>query len=85
MAPSTSGNTLVDQEGSFRLFDRALELAARLLVPGGRFAGKLFFSPHHEEAVGRMKGLFASVRTLRPRATRPASREVFVAGLGLKG
>ncbi len=85
MAPSTSGAALVDQEGSFRLFERALDLATALLVPGGRFAGKLFFSPRHEEAVGRMKGMFGRVRTLRPRATRSSSREVFVAGLGLKG
>jgi len=85
MAPSTTGAALVDQEGSFRLFDRALDLAAGLLVPGGRFAGKLFFSPRHEEVLERMKDLFARVRTLRPRATRSTSREVFVAGQGLKG
>jgi 23S rRNA (uridine2552-2'-O)-methyltransferase len=84
MAPSTSGAALVDQEGSFRLFDVALDLAADLLVPGGRFAGKLFFSPRHAEVVGRMKELFKSVRTLRTRATRTSSREVFVAGLGLR-
>ncbi len=85
MAPSTSGAALVDQEGSYRLFERALELACVLLVSGGHFAGKLFFSPRHEEVVGRMRELFAGVRTLRPRATRSSSREVFVAGLGLKG
>jgi 23S rRNA (uridine2552-2'-O)-methyltransferase len=84
MAPSTSGAALVDQEGSFRLLDRALDLAAALLLPGGRFAGKLFFSPRHEEVVGRMKELFSRVRTLRPRATRTSSREVFVAGLGFR-
>jgi 23S rRNA (uridine2552-2'-O)-methyltransferase len=66
------------------LFDVALDLAADLLVPGGRFAGKLFFSPRHAEVVGRMKELFKSVRTLRTRATRTSSREVFVAGLGLR-
>jgi len=84
MAPSTSGAALVDQEGSYRLLDRALDLAAVLLVPGGRFAGKLFFSPRHEEVVGRMKEMFSRVRTLRPRATRTSSREVFVAGMGFR-
>ena len=85
MAPSTSGAALVDQEGSYRLFERALDLASGLLVPGGRFAAKLFLSPRHEEVIGRMKGLFSRVRTLRPRATRSSSREVFVAGLGFGG
>lgn len=84
MAPSTSGAALVDQEGSYRLLDRALDLAASLLVPGGRFAGKLFFSPRHAEVVGRMKGMFSRVRTLRPRATRTSSKEVFVVGLGFR-
>lgn len=84
MAPSTSGAALVDQERSWELFERALGLATEVLVPGGRFAGKLFLSPRHEEALGLMRGRFETVRTLRPRATRSSSREVFIAGLGLR-
>jgi 23S rRNA (uridine2552-2'-O)-methyltransferase len=81
MAPRTSGTAIVDQERSWELFARALDLADELLEPGGRFAAKLFFSPRHEEAVVAMRERFALVRTLRPRATRSSSREVFVAGM----
>lgn len=81
MAPRTSGAALVDQERSWNLFERALILAFEVLAPGGRFAGKLFFSPRHTEAISMMKERFSTVRTLRPRATRRASREVFLAGL----
>ncbi len=82
MAPRTSGDVLADQERSWELFEKAVSLALALLAPRGRFLGKLFFSPRHAEAVALMKGCFSEVRTLRPRATRKASKEIFVAGLG---
>jgi 23S rRNA (uridine2552-2'-O)-methyltransferase len=83
MAPDTSGAALVDQERSWELFSRALELALATLRVSGGFLGKLFLSERHEEATRAMKARFAEVRTLRPRATRSSSKEVFVAGLGL--
>ncbi|MFH1437007.1 MAG: RlmE family RNA methyltransferase [Pseudomonadota bacterium] len=84
LAPRTSGVKLADQENSWALFERALELAAALLRPGGNFAGKLFFSPRHKEAETRLKGLFRETRTIHPRATRKSSREVFLVGKGFK-
>ena len=83
LAPRTSGDVLGDQERSWELFEKALGLAFALLAPSGRFLGKLFISPRHAEALALMKGRFSDVRTLRPRATRKASKEIFVAGLGL--
>jgi 23S rRNA (uridine2552-2'-O)-methyltransferase len=85
MAPSTTGAALVDQERSFELFARAVHLASALLAPAGGFAGKLFFSPRHAEAAGLLSGCFREVRTLRPRATRSESREVFLVGLRFGG
>jgi 23S rRNA (uridine2552-2'-O)-methyltransferase len=82
LAPHTSGDAVVDQERSFELFSKALDLASTLLAPGGRFLAKLFFSPRHAEAASSIKERFEDVRTLRPRAVRKASREVYVAGLG---
>jgi len=82
MAPSTSGAALVDQERSWELFERAVTIAVETLRPGGGFVGKLFSSPRHEEALSLLRERFSRVRTLRPRATRSASREVFVTGLG---
>lgn len=84
MAPSTSGDALVDQERSWELLGGAMRIALAVLVPGGRFAGKLFFSPRHVEAVATLEPRFQAVRTIRPRATRAASREVFVVGLGFR-
>jgi len=82
LAPKTSGIRHADQERSWRLFERAVEAAARLLVPGGDFAGKLFFSPTHAGAVRLLAARFGDVRTIRPQATRKASPEIFVVGKG---
>ena len=84
LAPKTSGVKHADQENSWALFERALELAAGLLRQGGNFAGKLFFSPKHKEAETRLKELFRETRTIHPKATRKSSREVFLVGKGFK-
>ncbi len=84
LAPRTTGIKAADQENSWILFLRALELARLLLVPGGRFAGKLFFSPRHHDGRTFMKNLFTRVRTLQTRATPRGSSEVFLIGLGYK-
>ncbi len=82
MAPSTTGAGLVDQERSYELVSRALDIAIATLRSGGGFVGKLFLSGRHAEVTDLMKGRFAQVRTLRPRATRSSSREVFLLGKG---
>ncbi|MFW6023347.1 MAG: SAM-dependent methyltransferase, partial [Myxococcota bacterium] len=52
MAPATSGQRNVDQTRSFDLFMAALGVAERVLVPGGRFCGKLFQGPDLKTAQG---------------------------------
>jgi len=81
MAPNTSGDKRTDQIRSAALFERALEVAANVLKPGGSFVGKLFMSgdfPRLREAV---RAHFATVRTLRPASVRSQSYEVFLVGL----
>ncbi len=82
MAPATSGHRFTDMARSEALFLRALELACRVLTPGGAFVGKVFQGgdfPKVREAVRRR---FTSVRVVRPEATRRESYEVFVCGTG---
>lgn len=81
LAPKTTGIKNVDQEKSWALFEKAAALALELLRRGGHFAGKLFFSPRHGDAVKLLAGRFASVRTIQPRATRKESKEIFVVAL----
>lgn len=82
MAPSTTGDKPTDQIRSFDLFMRAAELATSLLEPGGAFVGKIFMGPDFAKARDYLRAHFSKVRTLRPRAVRGVSYELFLVGLG---
>lgn len=57
----------------------------RLLRPGGSFAAKLLDGgPPTATLAAALRPLFATVRLLRPPATRKASREVYIVAEGLK-
>jgi 23S rRNA (uridine2552-2'-O)-methyltransferase len=81
MAPSTTGIPAADQERSFALFARALDIAAELLAQGGSFVGKIFMGPEFPVAKKRVKDLFETERALRPEGTRESSYEIFLVGL----
>jgi 23S rRNA (uridine2552-2'-O)-methyltransferase len=82
MAPSTTGTREADQAKSFELFMRALDVAASLLRPGGKFVGKIFMGPDFPEAKKRVKALFETERAIRPEGTRESSFEIFLVGTG---
>ena len=84
MAPKTSGHRFVDQARSFNLFMQAVEIADRLLRPGGRFAGKIFQGEDFEAARGRLRELFDTVKIIRPDAVRSESYEIYLVGLNRK-
>lgn len=85
MAPDTSGFRQIDQARSEALFARALELAEALLAKQGAFVGKLFQGPEFQSLVRRVRGRFASARTVKPEGSRPQSIEQYVVGLGFRG
>ena len=82
MAPNTTGTREADQAKSFELFARALDVAAALLRPGGKFVGKIFMGPDFPETKKRVKALFETERAIRPAGTRESSFEIFIVGLG---
>ncbi len=84
MAPSTTGHRFTDQARSFALFMAALELATRVLAPGGAFVAKLFQGGDFPEAKRAVASRFDDVRIVRPKATRTESYELFVVGLGFR-
>lgn len=83
MAPKTTGHRSVDQARSQALFEHALEVAVKVLRPGGHFVGKIFQGPDFEQARKLVAASFEECRILRPDATRDASYEIFLAGLRL--
>lgn len=84
MAPKTTGHRSVDQARSQALFEHALEVAVKVLRPGGSFVGKIFQGPDFEQARKKVLESFEECRIVRPEATRDVSYEIFLAGLRRK-
>jgi 23S rRNA (uridine2552-2'-O)-methyltransferase len=84
LAPATTGIRAADIARSSLLFERALELAGGLLVPGGSFLGKIFQGTDFDRMVREMKRMFRQVRGMKPRATRKDSKEIYLLGMGKK-
>jgi len=84
MAPKTTGVRATDEARSVRLADRALELARALGKPGSSFVAKLFMGGDFEAYRTRLREAYREVKVVRPEATRSASIEVYLVGLGLR-
>jgi 23S rRNA (uridine2552-2'-O)-methyltransferase len=85
MAPATIGHRDTDMARSYELFMVALDLALRVLAPGGAFVGKIFQGGEFQHAHAELKRNFKTVKVVRPKATREMSYEVFLVGQGRKG
>jgi 23S rRNA (uridine2552-2'-O)-methyltransferase len=85
MAPSTTGNKVVDSQRSLDLCESALSLAKEVLRPGGAMVCKIFHSPDFKAFSNQVGGFFRRVEHVRPKSTRKGSKEIFVVGLGKKG
>jgi len=81
MAPNTTGIRSVDQDRSHALCEHALEIAARLVVPGGRFCCKIFEGGDTRAFLERARALFHEVKIRRPKSTREGSMETYIIGL----
>ncbi len=78
MAPNISGNRAVDQPRSMYLVELALELCKEVLRPGGDFVCKLFQGEGTDEYIAAARQAFRRVKVLKPKASRPGSREVYL-------
>lgn len=78
MAPNISGEDDVDQARAIHLAELALDLARRVLRPGGDLLVKAFQGAGYEQLVREMRGSFASIAVRKPKASRPRSREVYL-------
>ena len=78
MAPNISGNRVVDQPRSMYLAELAMDLCKQILRPGGDFVCKLFQGEGIDEFIGASRGAFKRVKVMKPKASRPGSREVYL-------
>ena len=78
MAPNISGNRAIDQPRTLALLDEALAFAREVLRPGGDFLAKAFQGEGIDAFTRELKEHFKSVKTLKPKASRPESREIYL-------
>lgn len=78
MAPNMSGVNAVDQPRSIYLVELALDLACRVLAPGGTFVTKVFQGEGFDPLFQAAREQFGKVLTRKPQASRPRSREVYL-------
>jgi 23S rRNA (uridine2552-2'-O)-methyltransferase len=78
MAPNISGNRTIDQARTLALLDEALAFACEALRPGGDFLAKAFQGEGIDAFTRELKRHFKVVKTLKPKASRPESREIYL-------
>jgi len=84
MAPNMSGTPAVDQPRAMYLCELALDMAGRVLRPGGDFLIKVFHGVGFDEYFKQMRGQFEKIVTRKPGASRDRSRETYLLGRGFK-
>lgn len=78
VAPNITGSRAVDQPRAMHLAEEALELCQTVLRPGGSFLIKLFQGEGFESFVEDARTQFQKVRLIKPKASRPESREIYL-------
>ena len=85
MAANTTGHRKTDQLRIIGLVETAAEFAAEVLNPGGTFIAKVFQSGADADLVAQLKRDYASVRHIKPAASRQDSSERYVLAMGFRG
>jgi 23S rRNA (uridine2552-2'-O)-methyltransferase len=84
MAPNTIGHAATDHLRIMTLAEAALDFAMTILSPGGSFVAKVFQGGSERDMLTRMKQSFASVRHVKPPASRKESSELYVVAVNLR-
>ncbi len=82
MAPHTTGLRDADVAHSNELVYRAAQLADAALRPGGSFVAKIFQGSGFEDVRADLRARYASVRIIKPEASRKESTEIYLVGIG---
>ena len=78
MAPNISGNRVVDQARGMGLLEEAMLFAAEVLKPGGHLLMKAFQGEGLDELTAALRKRFKTVKLVKPKASRPESREIYL-------
>ncbi|MBV6417300.1 MAG: Ribosomal RNA large subunit methyltransferase E [Steroidobacteraceae bacterium] len=78
IAPNMSGTDAIDQPRSMYLCELALDMAGKVLKPGGAALIKTFQGAGFQELVAEARRRFGKVRFAKPAASRARSPELYL-------
>ncbi len=84
MAAPATGHRQTDHLRIMGLAELALDFARAVLLPGGHFLAKVLQGGSEREILTVMKRDFASVRHVKPQASRAESAELYVLAMGFR-
>ncbi len=85
MAAPTTGHTGTDHLRIMGLAEAAAAFACEVLSPGGTFLSKVFQGGTEKDLLDLLKRSFATVRHVKPPASRAESAELYVLATGFRG
>lgn len=85
MAPNMSGMRSVDQTKAMLLCELALDMALKVLKPGGCFLIKIFQGEGFDAYLQMVRQSFDKVQIRKPNSSRDRSREQYLLAKGFKG
>jgi len=85
MAANTTGHRKTDQLRIVGLVESAAQFASEVLKPGGTFVAKVFQSGADATLMNQLKRDFATVKHVKPAASRKDSSERYVLAMGFRG
>lgn len=84
MAANTTGHRKTDHLRIVALVEAAAEFAAEVLAEGGVFLAKVIQGGTENELLSTLKRSFASVKHVKPQASRADSAELYVLATGFR-
>jgi 23S rRNA (uridine2552-2'-O)-methyltransferase len=85
MAANTTGHRKTDHLRIVHLVELAAEFARQVLKPGGAFLAKVFQGGTEGDLLAQLKRDYATVRHVKPQASRAGSAELYVLATGFRG
>jgi 23S rRNA (uridine2552-2'-O)-methyltransferase len=85
MAAPTTGHRQTDHLRIMGLAEEALAFAVKIMAPGGAFLSKVFQGGSEKSFLDVLKRDFATVRHIKPKASRAESPELYVLATGFRG
>ena len=85
VSPNVSGVWEIDHARQIELAEVSLEIATSVLRTGGNFFVKVFQGDLQAKFLNLVREWFYRVKTLKPKASRKESAEIYVLGMRYKG